>query len=149
MDGEADIISMYMNYSKNLLGYTKQPFSYERIKKWVSLMLVDDNFEWDIIKANEEIIGFVIISHSVDFNTDVYIEDVYIEPKYRRQGLATKHVVKKIEEHKNETIGLSVLKNNMEGISFWLNLFKSIGVLPEITESCIGDSLYDMKFIVR
>lgn len=136
---------LYMKYMTELLTTNNLEYDEHRVSSWSTHMIISPEFEWNKIERDGEIIGFVIINNSPDFNDniDVYIEDVYIEPEYRRRGIVTGVVKQVLEKYKGKYIGLSVINTNQVARLFWLSIFSSLNILPE---TAINEHLTDMYF---
>ena len=95
-------------------------------------LIIDDLKIKEPIFADGKFVG--MIAGGVD-----YIDCVYVEPEYRRQGLAKKAVLKYCEGNYHYGIRLHIINNNLPALSFWSKIFK----LEKIGENPV-DSLYQI-----
>lgn len=73
--------------------------------------------------------------------THTYIDCIYIQPNYRRRGLAKKAVMEWYKEQKpTEEIRLHIIKKNIKALSFWMSIFEL-----ETIEGNDVDALYRIK----
>lgn len=136
---------MYTVYSEELDKYLKIERDKSSLKAWIDRLQSFPCYKWVEIIAGDDLAGFVIFNAD-EPNMDIYVEDLYIKPEYRRNGLATTYILKYFELLKDKRIGLSVIKNNFPAMQFWLNIFNELGINPEINQ---GDYLIDFVFDLR
>lgn len=63
-----------------------------------------------------EVVGFLMV-------IDKYIEGIYVEPEYRRKGLARKAILDYIKEG-NDVEKLHIVKSNKVADRFWNSIFE-------------------------
>lgn len=69
-------------------------------------------------------------------NSD-YIDCVYVQPEYRKKGLAKRAVLKFVERNIANGIWLHIINNNNVAYDFWNSIFK----LEQVTSGAV-DTLY-------
>ena len=80
-----------------------------------------------IAQIGGEIVGFIYFTYSLEMFLDVskrvaFISDMYVKPRFRRQGIGSLLMEKCLEELKNldiKYVRLSVLSNNVLAIRFY------------------------------
>ena len=86
---------------------------------------IEENREWKDIYCDGKVVGFLIIAE--DFNgCDYFIQDAYIEPRYRNRGLMTDAIQKQLKE-KPGSYFLFVINKNKYARNFWNNRFTEMG----------------------
>lgn len=82
-------------------------------------------------------VGFLLISSDpyIAGSANYYIQEAYVQPKYRGRGIMTKAVESLIYLAPNDAITLSVLKANKKAKSFWTNLFVQHSYSVQAVES--------------
>ena len=68
------------------------------------------------IMYNGEVVGFLMV-------IDKYIEGIYVEPEYRRKGLARKAILDYIKEG-NDVEKLHIVRSNKVADRFWHSIFE-------------------------
>lgn len=68
-----------------------------------------------------------------------YIDCLYVQPEYRRKGLATKAVLKYVEGNLGKGIRLHIINNNSAAYKFWNKIFR----LRKIESNAV-DTLYEI-----
>ena len=76
------------------------------------------------IKYNNLTIGFIILSFNKNiYNEKIcYINDLFVDKKFRRLKIATKvikDIIKESKKKKIKEIRIEILKNNKKAILFW------------------------------
>lgn len=114
-------LEMYLDFRRTL-----DLLCYPLLHTWS----IDDG---DYIKIEHEnkFIGFMMIING-------YVEAIYVEPAYRRKGLAKKTVVDYLHNGGNIQT-LHIVKGNLPAIAFWNNIFD----MHKINE-CPVDVLYQV-----
>ena len=70
-------------------------------------------------------------------DADFFIQESYIKPKFRKQGLMTATVSKFIKEHEG-VYCLFILNNNVNAYQFWHNIFPKLNYHPYELYVCTG-----------
>ena len=100
-------------------------------------IISSDTVEWVEIRACDEPnpVGFLLIDHGYNCHPDAdyFIQETYVKPEYRNQGLMTTAVSKFIQEH-GGTYCLFILNNNKNAYQFWHNLFAKLNYKPKDLE---------------
>ena len=91
-------------------------FRNELDKICVPVILSELHMQIYDIKYNNKVVGMMCA------NPD-YIDCVYIQPEYRRKGLAKKQVLNFVKEHIRYGVRLHIINNNEPAKAFWNNLF--------------------------
>ena len=91
--------------------------------------LIKDISDYREIKYNDKVVGFLMVEHG-------YVDSIYVEPMYRKQGLARKAVMDYLAEGK--IIGhLHIINTNDTAYKFWNSV---LSLVPEETNHV--DTLY-------
>ena len=103
-------------------------FLYECIENNFAVKYKDNAFtNWLVYKNNNEIIGFINYDSIYE---KAEIEYIYVEEKFRNQGIATlllNKMIDDLKEKKINSITLEVNENNITAINFYKkNKFKGI-----------------------
>lgn len=146
-------------------GYDK---FYEIYKEYQNELMLNSKTHWDITPKKEVIKNIeslrgqnkmslivyynnipvgLIVYQNVFWENIIYIEDIYIRPKFRRKKLATK-VLENITSlcNKDTVIFLFILKHNDLGKSFWNGVSEELGWSETYDPRCtvISDDGKDM-----
>ena len=104
-------------------------------------IISSDCTEWiDIWAYGERFpVGFLIVSREPNCHPDAdfFIQESYIKPKFRKQGLMTATVSKFIKEHEG-VYCLFILNNNVNAYQFWHNIFPKLNYHPYELYVCTG-----------
>lgn len=126
------LVSEYLDELQAIKGLPKTT----EIKKYEYYQEVSNSktTSWfDIYPSKEETdpVGFLIIGYPPNChpNADFYIEEAYIQPKYRQQHYMTTTATRFIQAHPG-TYCLFILNNNHTAKRFWIALFAKLGYVP-------------------
>lgn len=126
-------IPIILDFIKQIAAYEKMLDKVKATEESLKESIFDNNrAEALLIEVNKEFVGYVI--YFFNFSTfigreGIYIEDIYIKPEYRRNGIGKKifEVLANIaKENKCERIEWTCLDWNEPS----LNFYKSIGANP-------------------
>ena len=86
---------------------------------------------WYFLYHKDEMVGFLIIGTGENCHPDAdfYIEEAYILPTYRNQGLMRDFIQPFILKNKG-IYCMFILKNHNKAISYWKHIFKEVGYQP-------------------
>lgn len=98
----------------------------------IPVILSDDRMTVKDIEYNGVVVG--IFCAFAD-----YIDCVYVEPEYRRKGLAKQVVIDWVKRHINYGVRLHIINSNEPAKAFWNSLFE----LKEVGSNPI-DTLYEI-----
>ena len=124
-----ELIKLYYDYKRelrntdsNLMHYAEQ-----------DIAVITEREDMGLIKIQEPdypLAGFMVYSlgkcNVIGLKSkpvDYFIEELYIKPQLRRQGLASGAVKRFLAEHKG-TYGIYILDYNAAGKAFWFSLIK-------------------------
>lgn len=93
-------------------------------------LIIDNEVHTLPIVYQGNIVGIIV-------GSDYYIDCVYIEPKYRRLGLAKEAVLKYVKDKLSNGIHIHIINNNHTAYAFWNSLFE----LVEVEKNAV-DTLY-------
>lgn len=110
-------------------------FRKELDKIVVPLLFNDEDFGIQNVLCDGKIVGiFCTVNH--------YIDCIYIQPKYRRRGLAKEVVLNFVKRYMDLGLRLHIINNNEPAKAFWNSLFE----LEKIEINPI-DTLYEIVSI--
>ncbi len=92
------------------------------------LYMNEEGTEWIDIKDGEEYVGFLIVSYNKEnCHPDANFEicELYVNPEYRRKGLAAKTVKEYVYKHPG-IYSLDILVGNNTASRFWYKIFKDL-----------------------
>lgn len=87
-----------------------------------------------IIKEGKDVAGIVVFSRPDEDDEDgcdIYIEELYVRPEYRRRGIAGRVSADYLAENGGRVCGLCCFKENTEALAFWDSFFARCGIEPE------------------
>lgn len=120
---------IYKEYQNELMSNSKTHWTITSKKEIIKNIkkLCDKSKMSLIIYCDNKPVG-LIVYQNVFWENIIYIEDIYVRPKYRRNKLATK-VLENITSlcNKDTVIFLFILKHNDLGKSFWNGVSKELG----------------------
>ena len=91
--------------------------------------LIKDISDYREIKYNDKVVGFLMVEHG-------YVDSLYVEPMFRRKGLARCTVMNYLMEGKIID-SLHIINTNKTAYKFWNNIFK----LEQLEQNNV-DTLY-------
>lgn len=114
---------MFLDYKRELCaisGYDELVDPVEDYIKDCNFFQTDEDAEWLSISKKGKEIGFIVVLHGrlVAPPLDYFIEDTYILPEYRRQGIMKRAVEELLEEHAG-LYGLEIIDENKPAHKFW------------------------------
>ena len=78
--------------------------------------LIKEISDYREIKYNDKVVGFLMVEHG-------YVDSIYVEPMYRKQGLAKKAVMDYLAEGK-VIDRLHIINTNKVAYEFWNSIFE-------------------------
>ena len=113
------------NMINELAKYEKMETSVEIDAERLRTDLEKGKFDCLICKLKDDIIGFAIFVYTFDIKSGkkMYLEDLFVKEKYRRQGVGHKlwsALTNKCKEKGCSTMEFSVLNWNKDAIKFYL-----------------------------
>lgn len=124
-----ELIKLYYEYKREL-GNTSSSLAEDAEQDIAVVTGREDMWLIEISQPDNQLAGFMIYSlgkcNVVGLKSkpvDYFIEELYIKPQLRRQGLASEAVGRFLAEHKG-TYGIYILNNNAAGKAFWFSLIK-------------------------
>lgn len=114
------LFSEYITEIRNLMNKTIEPNEIHNMFQEIKKDMRKRNTEWIDIGD----VGFIIVGKSPNCNPscDYYIEECYITPEYRRQGLMTETIKDYVTDH-NGTYCMFIINENAIAKKFWESLF--------------------------
>lgn len=87
--------------------------------------------QWVPIKVKTQEVGFIVLYTHPNCHPDAdwYIEDAYVMPEYRNQGLMQKAVQTWVKEHPG-TYCLFIVDSNEPARHMWPTVFEKMGYVP-------------------
>lgn len=123
------LVKLYYEYKREL-GNTSSTLAEDAEQ---DIAVVTEREDMGLIKIQEPdypLAGFMVYSigkcNVVGLKSkpvDYFIEELYIKPQLRRQGLASGAVGRFLAEHKG-TYGIYILDDNVTAKAFWFSLIK-------------------------
>lgn len=130
-----EYIDMVKEYSTELHSINSKYRIINRAEAMEWLLTPFTNYWFCIADGN--IAGFSIIGYfqNCHYEADLYIEEFYIKPEYRRKGIGKKFAHSIIESNKNhiekaDNVCFFTMKGNDRAITFWKNVFSAWDLLP-------------------
>lgn len=126
------LISDYLDELQTIEGLPE--ITYIKKQEFYQEVLNSKTTNWiDIYPQNEGTnpIGFLIIGYPPNChpNANYYIEEAYIQPKYRCQHYMTSTATRFIKAHPG-IYCLFILNNNQIAKHFWFSIFTKLGYVP-------------------
>jgi len=93
-------------------------------KKELKTFLKDKSYCYIVCKKKNEFIGYIFLSHGDIYATEGYINEIYVVPVERKNGIGKKLITKGfqwLKQHKCETVDLVVNKKNKAALSLFKN----------------------------
>lgn len=117
-----------INLIKELAEYEKEAHQVKNTPEQLALDLFQDKIcQCFVVEAEQQIIAMALyyISYSTWYGKSLYLEDIYIQPKYRRQGIGKKLFTQLIEEARTlkcKRMDWQVLEWNESAIQFYQSI---------------------------
>ncbi len=128
---------LYLQYARELGNYTdslkEENLSDGDVLKRARRLLpggeIGDCTEWIDIKKDGKIVGFLIMSTAPDCHpqTDYFLNQTFVLPEYRKQGLMSTTLKQFISEHPGKKYSIIIHRKNKWARTFWQAFFLTIG----------------------
>ncbi len=88
-----------------------------------------DCTEWIDIEKDGKVVGFLIMSKAPDCHpqTDYFLNQTFVLPEYRKQGLMSSTLKKFIAKHPRKKYSVIILRKNKWARHFWQGFFLTQG----------------------
>lgn len=118
-----DRVKMFLDYKRELCtidGYDKLVDPEKEYIEDCNFFQNDCDADWIAVKKGKKEVGFLVVLHGrfVTSPLDYFIEDTYIKPEYRCQGLMKKTVENYLKKHQG-LYGLEIMDKNQLAHKFW------------------------------
>lgn len=95
-------------------------FRKELDRMYIPMLLKDDRTHIYNLNYDGKTVGLLCVCEHMFYN---YIDCIYIEPEYRREGIARNAVLRWYRKNCENPIRLHILNNNKAAKAFWNELF--------------------------
>ena len=125
---ESERYKMYHEYMREILQMSDDEYSEKDTDKAFCFYLDRTFIEWIDIYFGTRLVGFIIIGSYPECHPDAdrFIIQAYVQPEYRRRGLAS-DVVSEYIRNNPGTYVMDILKANEPARKFWFETFYKNG----------------------
>ncbi len=133
--------ALFLKYMRELGTYTEscteEMLSDEQVLQMARDLLPEGKAgtctEWVDIYKDDKIVGFLIMSSApvCHPDTDYLLNQTYILPEYRKQGLMSGALRWFMKKHPRSSYSIVILRKNKWARHFWQSFFDSIGYAPK------------------
>lgn len=141
-----DFHERFALYQQELMEIQGKKWDIQTVEELKAVKQEFPTFEDVYIKKDREIVGFICFERLKGI---LYVNQFYVAPSYRRQGIGTKAVGLLVQEISKEDFILEILDKNEIARKFWSNTLKGYKMVLDKQELvCIEDN-QEMRYTYR